>query len=281
MATKKADPDKDLRQVEPTTRNTKARCTATTKHGPNAGKRCKQAAINGGTVCVKHGGSAPQVRAKATQRLMAMVMPALAELDKILRKKGTSDTDRLRAIREVLSRTGFSEAQIVALTPVDDPWAPIMAAMLEGGEDPAIEAARKRLARMSGDGASEPLELPASVGGGGFEDDIDQLNNIAMRNANRDTDDRNSYLSDDGHDVVRGEVIEPKGKRRTRQTTNITGDPRLDSDGESFHSPVRDRLQDRDEQSEFDPAPTRKRTDNKSARTKRQRYLQEMGEQDD
>lgn len=41
------------------------RCTATAK---GSGQRCKRAAIPGGTVCAKHGGSAPQVRAKAQER---------------------------------------------------------------------------------------------------------------------------------------------------------------------------------------------------------------------
>lgn len=41
------------------------RCTATAK---GSGARCKRAAIPGGTVCAKHGGSAPQVRAKAQER---------------------------------------------------------------------------------------------------------------------------------------------------------------------------------------------------------------------
>jgi L-2-hydroxyglutarate oxidase LhgO len=42
------------------------RCTATSKR---SGKRCKQAAIKGGTVCSTHGGKAPQVVAVARRRL--------------------------------------------------------------------------------------------------------------------------------------------------------------------------------------------------------------------
>lgn len=41
------------------------RCTATSK---GSGARCKRSAIPGGTVCAMHGGSAPQVRAKAQER---------------------------------------------------------------------------------------------------------------------------------------------------------------------------------------------------------------------
>jgi hypothetical protein len=42
------------------------RCTATAK---GTGERCRRAAIRGGTVCVKHGGSSPPVRAAANRRL--------------------------------------------------------------------------------------------------------------------------------------------------------------------------------------------------------------------
>ncbi len=43
------------------------RCTATAK---GSGERCKRRPIPGGTVCVKHGGGAPAVRAAAEQRLL-------------------------------------------------------------------------------------------------------------------------------------------------------------------------------------------------------------------
>jgi len=41
------------------------RCTATAK---GSGSRCKRVAIPGGTVCVMHGGAAPQVQAAAAER---------------------------------------------------------------------------------------------------------------------------------------------------------------------------------------------------------------------
>lgn len=43
-----------------------AQCTAT---GRATGERCRLSAIHGSTVCHKHGGSAPQVRAAAARRL--------------------------------------------------------------------------------------------------------------------------------------------------------------------------------------------------------------------
>ena len=41
-------------------------CTALAK---STGRRCRSNPIKGGTVCIKHGGAAPQVRAKANRRL--------------------------------------------------------------------------------------------------------------------------------------------------------------------------------------------------------------------
>lgn len=49
------------------------RCTATSQR---SGVQCKKAAILGGNVCPTHGGSAPQVREKARQRLaLAHITP--------------------------------------------------------------------------------------------------------------------------------------------------------------------------------------------------------------
>ena len=50
----------------------KRRCTARAKR---TGKRCASSAIHGGTVCVKHGGSAPQVKRKAAERLADLIDP--------------------------------------------------------------------------------------------------------------------------------------------------------------------------------------------------------------
>jgi hypothetical protein len=49
------------------------RCTAHNK----AGNQCAVAAIKGGSVCRTHGGSAPQVKAKAAERLAILIDPSL------------------------------------------------------------------------------------------------------------------------------------------------------------------------------------------------------------
>ena len=78
-------------------------CTASAK---STGKRCVRAPIAGSTVCRVHGGAAPQVRAKARERLLALVDPALCELDKLLRK-AKMEPVRMAAVKDILDRCGY------------------------------------------------------------------------------------------------------------------------------------------------------------------------------
>lgn len=74
----------------------RVRCTAKSKQ---SGQRCKNWAINGGTVCRKHGGGAPQVKDKAKERvvmdrigqeLARRDIPAVDPLEALLREVGRS-----------------------------------------------------------------------------------------------------------------------------------------------------------------------------------------------
>lgn len=56
------------------------RCTATNRQG----NRCGKSPIIGGTVCRMHGGAAPQVIAKAKERLQALYPKAVVALDRLL-----------------------------------------------------------------------------------------------------------------------------------------------------------------------------------------------------
>ena len=69
------------------------------------GQRCGKYAIKGGFVCPTHGGSAPQVRAKANKRLLALVEPALVRLEDLMHQDVHPPT-ALGAIRTVLERAG-------------------------------------------------------------------------------------------------------------------------------------------------------------------------------
>ena len=77
------------------------RCKATNSQG----NRCGRFAIKGGRVCATHGGSAPQVKKAAAKRLLAMVEPALVELQELVLQNGHLPS-KLGAIRTVLERAG-------------------------------------------------------------------------------------------------------------------------------------------------------------------------------
>jgi hypothetical protein len=84
-----------------TLRTGERQCTAVKK----TGVRCKKYAIKGGFVCPTHGGSAPQVRAKANKRLLALVEPSLIRLGDLVQQSEHMPT-ALGAIRTVLERAG-------------------------------------------------------------------------------------------------------------------------------------------------------------------------------
>lgn len=109
------------------------------------GDPCKRSPINGGTVCIMHGGKAPQVVAKAEERIRDMVDPALNRLLKLI------DDDlsgvALAAVKDVLDRAGYSVRQRVEHTGADggpiefDEW-PRLRWLIVEALDPYPEAQR-------------------------------------------------------------------------------------------------------------------------------------------
>lgn len=77
-------------------------CTARAK---STGVRCARSAIAGATICRVHGGAAPQVRAAARARLLALVDPAISRLGKLLQTK--QQPVALGAVKDVLDRGGL------------------------------------------------------------------------------------------------------------------------------------------------------------------------------
>lgn len=77
-------------------------CVGTAK----TGERCQKPPINGATVCIKHGGGAPQVRRKASLRLLELIDPAIATL---AREMATAEksSDKQRAANSILDRAGM------------------------------------------------------------------------------------------------------------------------------------------------------------------------------
>jgi hypothetical protein len=83
-------------------------CTATSKRSDQP---WRAPAMTGSTVCWMHGGSAPQVREKSRQVVLAdLIGPALVTLNELLTDRTTADPVRLRAAEAVLNRTGYTGA---------------------------------------------------------------------------------------------------------------------------------------------------------------------------
>lgn len=89
-----------------------AQCNATNRQG----QPCRQPAIKGGNVCKTHGGSAPQVLAKARQRLLEAADPAAAYLVSLVKDKKAPPADRRQAATAIMDRAGLSPKQVMELT---------------------------------------------------------------------------------------------------------------------------------------------------------------------
>jgi hypothetical protein len=121
MASKAASP------LELGTRR-KLKCKARSKR---TGEPCQRWAINGATVCPMHGGSAPQVRAKA-ERQLSKARDELMELLLGIARDNTS-TDQFRAITWALERAGFKGG--VAITVDLKPWQQVLESLAPGEDD--------------------------------------------------------------------------------------------------------------------------------------------------
>lgn len=78
------------------------RCSARSK---TTGNQCLRPAIRGGTVCRYHGGAAPQVMAKAEERLKALIHPAITKLGKLIEQDQFPSVS-YQAVRDALDRDG-------------------------------------------------------------------------------------------------------------------------------------------------------------------------------
>lgn len=86
-------------------------CTAKSKR---SGKPCNGQAILGGTVCRMHGGSAPQVKEAAMERLRKLQHPAIDALEWLIKQKEFPSA-AFAAARDVLDRTEGKPHESVAI----------------------------------------------------------------------------------------------------------------------------------------------------------------------
>ena len=128
------------------------RCTAHRKNGD----QCKNAARQGTNVCDFHGAKAPQVKAKARQRLEEAADRMAKELLGIA-TGAESEAVKLAAIRDALDRAGVSAKQALELSAAAEPQ-PYEELLLGIAGIATITRAESRAAR--GLPAPETPELP-------------------------------------------------------------------------------------------------------------------------
>lgn len=136
------------------------RCTAMAK---GTGQRCQRAPIPGGAVCRVHGGSAPQVKRKAEDRLRALVDPSIGALARAI------DSDDVRAsivaAKDVLDRC--------AVDGIPQAPAPLSLSLATDEELETLYAIHERIARREAairpetppDPRSSRLRLPTGSAG--------------------------------------------------------------------------------------------------------------------
>lgn len=74
------------------------------------GEPCNKWAIQGGAVCNTHGGSAPQVKMKAEERIALLVDPAINRIKDLI-DNGENDSVRLSAAKDALDRAGLKPVE--------------------------------------------------------------------------------------------------------------------------------------------------------------------------
>lgn len=102
------------------------RCTA---HSSRTGKPCKGFRVPGATVCKMHGGSAPQVRAKAQQRLTEAADRMARQLLHMATDETVADTVKLAAIRDALDRAGVTQKTAVEIQVTTKPYEELLGGM--------------------------------------------------------------------------------------------------------------------------------------------------------
>lgn len=94
---------------------TKLRSTRCTAH-KKTGERCKNFAILGATVCRFHGGSTPQVKKKAAERIAEAADDAAALLVRFMEDPKNDVKVRTQIAQDLLNRAGYSGKQSLDLT---------------------------------------------------------------------------------------------------------------------------------------------------------------------
>lgn len=154
-----SEPVDDREPIEPIDDDGRRRCTA---HSSRTGKRCKKAPMKGLTVCLAHGGGAPQVAAAAKRRVVEQEAAAeLARLD-------------VEPLNDPLSQLALLAAQAVA-------WKDAMAARVN-----ALTSLR-----YEGTGSGEQLRAEVAL----WERALDRCEKFCTSMARLNIDERIAEIS--------------------------------------------------------------------------------------
>lgn len=141
------------------------RCSRVMKNG----ERCKKAPIYGGTVCSKHGGRAPHIKAAAKRRIdEALDRAAEALLGMALDDPNMPQSVKLSALKDVLDRGGLSPQQAMQITHELKPYEAVLQKIHRGPRpgseiEPEIidaEIVEDDAPACRGCGRQFPAELP-------------------------------------------------------------------------------------------------------------------------
>ena len=106
-------------------------CIARSKR---TGAACKNAPVAGSVVCRMHGGSAPQVLAKAKERLLLAADDAVSTLIRLMTDPKVSASDRRQAATALLDRAGINSKAELDITIA--PWIGVLEGVVaEVGDD--------------------------------------------------------------------------------------------------------------------------------------------------
>lgn len=83
---------------------------------PKADNQCAVAAVPGTTVCRHHGGSSPAIIARAKERILELVEPAIMRLGKIA-TKSTHHPAAVAACKDLLDRAGLKAIDKIEINP--------------------------------------------------------------------------------------------------------------------------------------------------------------------
>lgn len=173
------------------------RCSAHNRFG----KQCMQMPMRFQQTCRSHGASTKLSKRAAQERMMELVWPAIARLDKLVRDPNTPDEIVVKVVAQILDRAhaaGLNRNARMEVSLETTPWDEL----LEGRTLTVVRGVENVIP----DGATpEALPGPGPDDGGGLDDET--LDALLAARAKVRAQEAATQLDNSGHDVVTGRVM--------------------------------------------------------------------------